>query len=69
VIRAASQAQRHWSAGSNQALQLRHQDPQAIERGEGDRPAKQWFAPSSAVGFSASVCAHSFEWNFARRIE
>src|SRR5262245_13276663 len=34
--RSESQAQRHWSASGNQALQLRRQYPQAIEGGEGE---------------------------------
>ena len=34
--RSDSQAQRHWSASCNQALQLRRQYPQAIEGGEGE---------------------------------
>src|SRR5687768_18342732 len=32
--RADAQAQRHWSASGNQALQLRRQYPQAIEGGD-----------------------------------
>ena len=34
--RSCTQAQRHWSASGNQALQLRRQYPQAIEGGEGE---------------------------------
>src|SRR6476661_8595988 len=34
--RSDAQAQRHWSASCNQALQLRSQYPQTIEGGEGE---------------------------------
>src|SRR6188508_3097281 len=34
--RSDAQAQRHWSASGNQALQLRRQYPQAIEGAEGE---------------------------------